>query len=143
VLKNRSRVRPPDYVEDMAHDLFVVPTAGELGLAWLANSVPVTAATARLAVEYVGTPLRRDVDVLHLRPVRGIDRIPTRTFRSRVASPMTVASPLTVRGGPERLVVLLATARLGRLRSWRGNVVTRSASGNLPLRPGIVIIRPI
>jgi hypothetical protein len=124
VLKNRSRVRPPDYVEDMAHDLFVVPTAGKLGLAWLANSVPVTAATARLAVEYVGTPLRREVNVLHLRPVRGINRTPPGTIRI---------------GRPKHLVVLRATARLNWLVTRGRNVARRT----FLLRRAEVIVRPV
>jgi hypothetical protein len=127
VLKNRSRVRPPDHVEDVAYDLFVVPAGGELGLAWLADSVPVTAATARLAVEYVSTPLRADVDFLHLRPVRGIDRIPPRTIRI---------------GRPKHLVVLRASARLGRL-TWLGPRGRNLASRTFPLRRAEVIVRPV
>jgi hypothetical protein len=124
VLKNRSRIRPPDYVEDMAHDFFVVPAGGELGLAWLADAVSVTAATARLAVEYVGTPFRRDVGVLSRRPVLGIDRIPPGTIRI---------------GRPEHLVVLRATARLSRLGPRSRNV----APSNLPLGRAEVIVRPV
>jgi hypothetical protein len=124
VLNNRSRVRPPDYVEDMAHDLFVVPAGGELGLAWLANSVSVTAATVRVAIEDVTGPLRRDVEVLHLRPVRGIDRIPPGTIRI---------------GRPEHLVVLRATARL----NWLGPRGRNVASWTFPLRRAEVIVRPV
>jgi len=140
VLNNRSRVRPPDYIEDMAHDLFVVPAGGELGLAWLANSVSVTAATARLAVEYVRRSLGADVDVLRLRPVRGIDRVPSRTIR--IDRPTAVTSRLAVRGRPEHLVVLRATARLGRL-NWLGPRGRNVASRTFPLRRAEVIIRPV
>jgi hypothetical protein len=130
VLKNRSRVRPPDHVEDVTYDLFVVPAGGELGLAWLADSVSVTATTAWLAVEYVSTPLRRDVNVLHLRPVRGIDRIPPRTIRI---------------GRPKHLVVLRTTARLGRpgRLTWLGRRGRNVASRTFPLRRAEVIVRPV
>jgi hypothetical protein len=136
VLKNRSRVRPPDYVEDMAHDLFVVPAGRELGLAWLADSVPVAATTAWFTIEYVRGPLRAGVDVLRLRPVLGVNRIPPGTIR--VGRPI-----VTVRGNAKRLVVLLVAARLNRLGPHRGNVATRPASGNFPLRPGKIVIRPV
>ena len=43
--------------------------AGNSVLPGLPTSVPMPAATARLAVEYVGGPFRGDVDVLGLRPV--------------------------------------------------------------------------
>jgi len=143
VLKNRSRVRPPDYVEDMAHDLFVIPAGGELGFAWLANSVPVTAATARLAIEYVRGSLGADIDVLHLRPVRSIDRIPSRTIRVDRAT--AVISRLAVRGRPKHLVVLRATARLGRLGrlNWLGPRGRNVARRTFPLRRAEVIVRPV
>jgi len=105
--------------------------------------VPVAAATARLAVEYVGGPLGRDADVLGLRPVLGINRIPPRTFRTGRLT--AIISRLTGRGDPERLVVLLAATRLGRLRPPRGNVTPR----HVPLGPVEVVevvevvVRPI
>jgi hypothetical protein len=136
VLKNRTGVRTPDYVEDMAHDLLVIPAGGELGLAWLADSVPVAATTARFTVEYVGGPLRAGVNVPRLRPVLGINRIPSRTIR--VSRPI-----VTVRGNAKRLVVLLVAARLNGLGPHRGNVATRLASGNFPLRPGEIVVRPV
>jgi hypothetical protein len=98
--------------------------------------VPVTAAAARLAVEYVGGPFRGDMDVLGLRPVLGINRIPPRTFR---IDRLTIISRRTGRGDPERLVVLLAATRLGRLRPPRGNITTR----HLPLGAVEVVVRPI
>jgi hypothetical protein len=140
VLKYRSRVRPPDHVQDVVYDLFVVPAGGELRLAWLADSVSVTAATARLTVEYVRRPLRRDVDILCLRPVRGIDRIPSRTIR--VDRPAAVSSRLAVRGRPKHLVVLRATARLGRL-DWLGPRGRNVAGRTFPLRRAEVIVRPV
>jgi len=85
--------------------------------------VPVTAATARLAIEYVAGPFRGDVNVLGLRPVLGINRIPPRTIP--VGRPTAIISRLILRSGPEHLVVLLATTRLGRLRPPRGNIATR------------------
>jgi hypothetical protein len=136
VLKNRSRVRPPDYVEDMADDLLVVPAGGELCLAWLADSVPVAATTARFTVEYVGGPFRAGVDVLRLRPVLGINRIPSRTIR--VGRPI-----VTVRGNAKRLVVLLVAARLNGLGPHCRKVATRPASRHLPLRPGKIVVRPV
>jgi hypothetical protein len=99
--------------------------------------VPVTAATARLAVEYVGGPFRGDVDVLGLRPVLGINRIPPRTFR--IDRLTAIIGRLSGRGDPERLVVLLAATRLGRLRPPRGNITTR----HLPLGAIEVVVRPI
>ena len=119
---------------------FVVPACRELGLARFADSVPVAAATARLAIEYVGGPFRGDVDVLGLRPILGINRIPPRTIP--VGRRTTVISRLTLGSGPEYLVVLLATTRLGRLRPPRGNITTRP----LPLGPVEVVeivVRPV
>jgi hypothetical protein len=100
----------------------------------------VAAATAGLAVEYVRRPFRGDVDVLGLRPVLGINRIPPRT--SRIDRLTAITGRLTGRGGPERLVVLLAATRLGRHRPPRGNITTR----HLPLGPVEVVevvVRPI
>jgi hypothetical protein len=102
--------------------------------------MPMPAATVRLAVEYVGGSFRGDVDVLGLRPVLSINRIPTRTFR--IDRLTAIVSRLTGRGDPERLVVLLAAPRLGRLRPPRGNITTRY----LPLGPVEVVevvVRPI
>jgi hypothetical protein len=124
----------------VVYDLFVVPAGGEFGLAWLADSVSVTAATARLAVEYVRSSLGADIDVLHPRPVRGIDRIPSGTIR--VDRPTAVISRLAVRGRPKDLVVLRATARLGRL-NWLGPRGRNVASRTFPLRRAEVIIRPV
>jgi hypothetical protein len=77
------------------------------------------------------------VDVLGLRPVLGINRIPPRTFR--IDRLTAITSRLTFRSDPERLVVLLAATRLGRLRPPRGNITTR----HLPVGPVKVVIRPI
>jgi hypothetical protein len=85
------------------------------------------AATSLVTVEYVRSPLGADIDVLGRRPVLGIHRVPPGTIR------------LTVRGGPERLVVLRATARL----NWLGPRSRNVATSNLPLRPGEVIVRPV
>jgi hypothetical protein len=84
----------------------------------------VTAATARLAVEYVRSSLGADIDVLRPRPVRGIDRIPPGTIRI---------------GRPEHLVVLRATARL----NWLGSCGRNVASWTFPLRRAEVIVRPV
>ena len=114
--------------------------AGNSVLPGLPDAVPMPAATARLAVEYVGGPFRGDVDVLGLRPVLRINRIPPRTFRTGRLT--AIISRLTGRGDPERLVVLLAATRLGRLRPPRGNITTRP----LPLGPVEVVevvVRPI
>src|SRR5205823_4762764 len=127
ILTSRWLVGPACHIQDIGDDSFVVPVSRELGLAWLPDSVPVAAAAARLAVEDVGGPLRADVDVLRLRPVLGIHRIPPRTIR--LARPTAAISRPTVSGGPERLVVLLAATRLGRLRPLPGNIAIR----NLPL----------
>ena len=135
VLHEQGRVRPPAYVKDVTHDLLVVPACRELSFAWFTDSVPVTAATAWLAVEYVGGPLGGDANVLRFRPVLGVNRIPTRTFR--VSRPTAAISRPTVRGDPERLVVLLAATRLGRLWPPRGHIATR----HLPLGPIKVVVR--
>jgi hypothetical protein len=124
ILMSRWLVGPACDIQDVGNDSFVVPAGGELGLAWLADSVSVTAATARLAVEYVGTPLRREVDVLHLRPVRGIDRIPSGTTRI---------------GRPKHLVVLRATARL----NWLGPRGRNVARRTFQLRRAEVIVGPV
>jgi hypothetical protein len=53
-----------------------------------------------------------------------------------------IISRLTGRGGPKRLVVLLAAARLGRLRSPRGNITTRDVPlGSVEVVE--VVVRPI
>jgi hypothetical protein len=98
------------------------------------------AATARLAVEYVGGPFRGDADILGLRPLLGINRIPPRTFR--IGRLTAIISRLTGQGDPERLVVLLVATRLGRLRPPRGNITT----GDVPLGPVEVVevvVRPV
>jgi hypothetical protein len=80
------------------------------------------------------------MDVLGLRPVLGINRIPPRTFR--IDRLTAIIGRLTGRSDPERLVVLLAATRLGRLRPPRGNITTRP----LPLGPVEVVevvVRPI
>jgi hypothetical protein len=136
---SRWLVGPMCDIQDVGNDSFVVPAGGELGLAWLANSVPVTA-TSLVTVEYVRSSLGADIDVLHLRPVRGIDRIPSRTIR--VDRPAAVSSRLAVRGRPKHLVVLRATARLGRL-DWLGPRGRNVASRTFPLRRAEVIVRPV
>jgi hypothetical protein len=123
-------------IQDVGNDSFVVPAGGELGLAWLANSVPVTA-TSLVTVEYVRSSLGADIDVLCLRPVRGIDRIPSRTIR--VDRPAAVISCLAVRGRPKHLVVLGATARL----NWLGPRGRNVAGRTFPLRRAEVIVRPV
>ena len=90
--------------------------------------MPMPTATVRVTIEYVRSPLGADADVLYVRPVLGIDRIPPRTIRI---------------GRPKRLVVLLVAARLNGLGPHRGSVATRPASGNLPLRPGEIVVRPV
>ena len=101
------------------------------------------AATAWLAIEYVGGPFRGDVNVLGLRPVLGINRIPPRTIPvGRLAA---IISRLTLRSGPEHLVVLLAATRLGRLRPPRGNIAARHLPpGPLGLIEVVeVVVRPV
>jgi hypothetical protein len=126
---SRWLVGPACDIPDVGNDSFVVPAGGELSLAWLANSMPVTA-TSLVTVEYVRPPLGADIDVLHLRPVCGIDRIPSGTIRI---------------GRPEHLVVLRATARLGRLGrlGWLGPRGRNVASRTFPLRRAEVIVRPV
>jgi hypothetical protein len=136
---SRWLVGPTCDIQDVGNDSFVVPTGGKLGLAWLANSMPVTA-TSLVTVEYVRPPLGADIDVLHLRPVRGIDRIPPRTIR--IGRPAAVISRLAVRGRPKHLVVLRATARLGRLGRL-GPRARNVASRTFPLRRAEVIVRPV
>jgi hypothetical protein len=128
-------VGPACDIENAGDDSFIGPACRELGLAWLAYPVPVAAACL-VAVEYVGGPFRGDMDVLGLRPVLGINRIPPRTFR---IDRLTIISRRIGRGDPERLVVLLAATRLGRLRPPRGNITTR----HLPLGAVEVVVRPI
>jgi len=120
---SRWLVGPARDIQDGGDDSFIGPACRELGLAWLANSMPVTA-TSLVTVEYVRRPLRADVDVLHLRPVRGIDRIPYGTIRN---------------GRPKHLVVLRATARL----NWLGPRGRNVAGRTFPLRRAEVIIRPV
>jgi hypothetical protein len=133
---NRWIVGPARDIEDAGDDSFIGPACRELGLAWLAYPVPVAAACL-VAIEYVGAPFRGDVDVLGLRPVLGINRIPALTFR--IDRLTAIISRLTGGGDPECLVVLLAATRLGRLRPPRGNITTR----HLPLGPVEVVVRPI
>ena len=95
---------------------------------------------AWLAIEYVGGPFRGDVNVLGLRPVLGIDRIPPRTLGTGRLT--TVISRLTLRSGPEHLVIFLATTRLGRLRPPRGNIATRHPPLG-PVEAVEVVVRPV
>jgi hypothetical protein len=129
-------------IENAGDNSFIGPACRELGLAWLAYPVPVAAACL-VPVEYVGGSFRGDADVLGLRPVLGINRIPPRTFRT---GPFTaIISRLTGRGDPKRLVIFLAAPRLRRLRPPRGNITIR----RLPLGPVEVVevlevvVRPI
>jgi len=87
------QVRSPRDVDHSVNDLLVVPARRELGLAGNARAMAMPAATARLAVEYVGGPFRGDADVLGLRPVLGINRIPPRTFRTGPSPPSSAAFP--------------------------------------------------
>jgi len=120
---SRWLVGPACDIQDVGNDSFVVPAGGELGLAWLANSVPVTA-TRLVTVEYVRRPLRTDIDVLSRRPVFRINRIPPRTIRI---------------GRPKYLVVLRATARL----NWFGPRGRNVARRTFPLGRAEVIVRPV
>jgi hypothetical protein len=61
----------------------------------------------------------------------------------RLARLTAAISRPTVSGGPERLVVLLAATRLGRLRPLRGNIASRPVGRKFPLGPVEVIIRPV
>jgi hypothetical protein len=117
------QVRSPRDVDHGVNDLLVVPARWELGLAGNARAMAMPAAAVRVAIEYVGGPFRGDVNVLGFRPVLGINRIPPRTIP--VGRPTAIISRLTLRSGPEHLVVLLATTRLGRLRPPRGNIASR------------------
>jgi hypothetical protein len=126
-------------IEDAGDDSFIGPACRELGLAWLAYPVPVAAACL-VPVEYVGSPLGRDVDVFGLRPILGINRIPPRTFR--IDRLTAIISRLTSRSDPERVVVLLAAPRLGRLRPPRGNITARHLSLG-PVEVVEVVVRPI
>jgi hypothetical protein len=122
-------------IPDVGDDPFIVPASRKLGLARLSRSVPMAAAaTARLAVEDVRSPLIAHTNVLRRRPVGGIHRIPARTIRPRIAN----LRRLTV-SHAERLVVLLVTTPLGWVRSRGRNVTTR----NLPIGPGEIVVRPV
>jgi hypothetical protein len=117
----------PCDIQDGGDDSFIGPACRKLGLAGLADSVSVTAPRL-IAVEYVRSPLDADADVLRVRPVLGVDRIPPGTMRI---------------GRPKRLVVLLVAPRLNGLGPHRGNVAIRPASRHLPLRPGEIVVRPV
>ena len=108
--------------------------AGNSVLPGMPTAVPVAATTVRVAVEYVRSPLGADADVLRLRPIRGINRIPSRTI--------LVGRPtVTVRGNAKRLVVLLAATRLSWLGPRSRNVATRPATRHLPLGQVEIIVR--
>ena len=114
--------------------------AGNSVLPGMPVPVAMPAATAWLAIEYVGGPFRGDVNVLGLRPVLGINRIPPRTIPvGRLAA---IISRLTLRSGPEHLVVLLAATRLGRLRPPRGNIAARHLPPG-PVEVVEVVVRPV
>jgi hypothetical protein len=79
MLENRSRIRTPGHVEDVAHGFLVGPTGGKLGLTGLTGAVPVTATAIQLAVEYVCGPFGTGADGLHGRAVGGVYRVPARS----------------------------------------------------------------
>jgi hypothetical protein len=51
VLENRRGIRSPGDVDDVAHDLLVVPASREFGLFGRADTVPVSAAAIRVTVK--------------------------------------------------------------------------------------------
>jgi hypothetical protein len=165
VLENRWGIGTTGDVNDVAHDLLIVPASWEFGLFGLTNAVPVTAATARLAVEYVRGSLGTDADGLDTWAVLLVYRIPAGLIGLRVGNVGLLSRPVVTRlvvtravlsrllavrpviGRAERLVVLLAGPRFGWLGPGRRDVTTRSVGPKVLFEPGLtrleVVVRPV
>jgi hypothetical protein len=144
---NRGGIRTPGYVEDVVHDLLVVPTFGKLGLAGLTDAMPVAATAARFAVEYVRAAFRANAERVQRRAVSRVYRVPTRTVRLYVGGGIVALRQSSAVGGAECLVVLLVGPRLGWLGACRGDVVALGAVTKMLLGTGVthleVVVRPV
>jgi len=144
VLENRWGIGTLGNVNDVVHDLLIVPASREFGLFGLTDAVPVAAA-ARLAVEYVRGSFGTDADSLDRRAVRGVYSVPAGMIGSRIGSVSVVGQ--VVVGGAECLVVLLPRPRLGWLGPDRGGLAARPAVAKMLLKPGLtrleVVVRPV
>jgi len=116
---------------------------GELSLAWLANSMPVTATSlvTRRVCAFPPLPALTSMSSA-LRPVRGIDRIPSRTIR--VDRPTAVISRLAVRGRPEGPRSTPRDCAGSADSTWLGPRGRKRRQPDVsPLRRAEVIVRPV
>src|ERR1700722_18421919 len=82
VLINRWLIRSACYVMDVVQNLLVTPAGRELGLAGIANAMPMASLAVRVAVEDVRGALGGDADSVQRRTLPGIHCVPARTVRS-------------------------------------------------------------
>jgi hypothetical protein len=138
-LEHRRGIWSPCHVDDVTHDLLVVPDERKLGLFWLADSVPVATAVG-VTVQYVGGAFRADANRVEWRALLGIHRVPAGVALMRVSRFVLVVAAMVCRvvGGTERLVTLGTAPRFGWFRFGRVSV---SAVMRLPF--GLGLLRPI
>jgi len=105
VLENRWSIRTLGYVEDVAHDLLVIPAGGKLGLTRITNAMSVTATAARFAVEYVPATFGADAQRVRRRALLGVYRVPAGVIRSWVGNMRVVSRSVVTRLVVSRAVV--------------------------------------
>jgi hypothetical protein len=143
-LINWRLIRTACYVLDGVHDLLVIPDGGKLGLAGVADAMPMATPAGRVAVEDVRGSFRSDADSVQRRTLPGIYRVPAGTIRSRVCwrvrsrlrGRALVVTPLNWLAvcGAQCLEVLLAGPRFGQFRPVGRRVsIARTASEVLSL----------
>jgi hypothetical protein len=123
-LINRRLVRTACYVNDIVHDLLVIPAGGKLGLTRIAHSMPMATSAGGVTVKNVSGAFGSDAERVQRRTPAGIYCVPAGTILPRVVRCAMVIRPrdrLAV-GGAERLVALRAGPRLGGLCPCRRSV---------------------
>jgi hypothetical protein len=71
-LIDRRLIRAACYVNDVVHDLPVIPAGGKLGLAGIAHSMSMATSAIRVAVENVRGAFRSDAERVQRRTFPGI-----------------------------------------------------------------------
>jgi hypothetical protein len=73
---DRGLIRPVRNVDDIVHNLLVIPAGGKLGLAGIAHSMPVATAAVCIAIQDVLGAFRRDAEGVQRRAIPRVYRVP-------------------------------------------------------------------